>query len=246
MSTHANKLARSVVMISNPTGAAESRGSVSRDLGPSFPHEQRRRGGRGPGGLVVAALLSVLVVACDGGGSGGEETGEGGAGATGAGVRFRRDMCGGLAGFRCAPDEYCDFPDDAACGAGDQTGTCRDRPEICTLDCPGVCGCDGQFYCNACIAASAGVDVDPDGSCSPPGNVCGGLQGGACAPDEYCDFPDEALCGAADQTGICQPRPQVCTLDCPGVCGCDDQFYCNACEAAAVGVDVSPGSSCTM
>jgi hypothetical protein len=30
-----------------------------------------------------------------------------------------------------------------------------------------VCGCDGQFYCNACGANQAGVDVNPTITCAP-------------------------------------------------------------------------------
>lgn len=30
----------------------------------------------------------------------------------------------------------------------------------CTMDCPGVCGCDDKFYCNSCIAAQSGIAVD--------------------------------------------------------------------------------------
>ncbi len=30
---------------------------------------------------------------------------------------------------------------------------------FCTMDCPGVKGCDGKTYCNACIAAKAGIRV---------------------------------------------------------------------------------------
>ncbi|MCL4815012.1 MAG: hypothetical protein HND27_10250 [Bacteroidetes bacterium] len=30
---------------------------------------------------------------------------------------------------------------------------------ICSQDCPGVCGCNGQTYCNECIANSNGIKV---------------------------------------------------------------------------------------
>src|SRR5262249_25951036 len=37
----------------------------------------------------------------------------------------------------------------------------------CPIDCPGVCGCDGVFYCNECLANVAGVGVDPQAQCAP-------------------------------------------------------------------------------
>lgn len=33
------------------------------------------------------------------------------------------------------------------------------HPGICVQDCPGVCGCDGETYCNTCIANSQGIAV---------------------------------------------------------------------------------------
>jgi hypothetical protein len=36
---------------------------------------------------------------------------------------------------------------------------------ICTEDCPQVCGCDHQTYCNACKAESVGIRVDYSGPC---------------------------------------------------------------------------------
>ena len=36
---------------------------------------------------------------------------------------------------------------------------------ICPADCPGVCGCDGETYCNACIANSAGIRVVGNSPC---------------------------------------------------------------------------------
>ncbi|MBL7901614.1 MAG: hypothetical protein JNK73_06440 [Bacteroidia bacterium] len=33
------------------------------------------------------------------------------------------------------------------------------KNDICKMDCPGVIGCDGKTYCNACIANSQGIRV---------------------------------------------------------------------------------------
>lgn len=84
---------------------------------------------------------------------------------------------------------------------------------------------------------------------APPGSgdtaMCGGLQGLACGPGTFCSFAPGAQCGAADQTGVCMPRPEVCTEQYAPVCGCDDQTYSNACHAAMAGVSVLHGGECT-
>jgi hypothetical protein len=77
-----------------------------------------------------------------------------------------------------------------------------------------------------------------------PETLCGGLQGLACDADEYCQYPESAHCGAADQTGVCTPVPSVCAEIYQPVCGCDDNTYGNACEAARGGISVAHTGPC--
>lgn len=77
----------------------------------------------------------------------------------------------------------------------------------------------------------------------PESRQCGGLAGFACLPWEYCHFADGS-CGAADQTGICDRRPQVCPEIFAPVCGCDGETYGNECEAAGNGVSVASQGEC--
>jgi hypothetical protein len=74
--------------------------------------------------------------------------------------------------------------------------------------------------------------------------ICGGLQGLACGPAEYCAYPQTGFCGAADQTGICMARPEACTMEYNPICGCDDETYSNACVAAAAGTSVAYPGEC--
>lgn len=154
--------------------------------------------------------------------------------------------CGGERNAACERGEYCHYPSSANCGAADQTGTCERIPDDCPDDESPVCGCDGITYGNACKAHAADTSVANEGPCEPPPSdgICGGLAGQSCQRGEFCNYPEGALCGAADQTGTCEPIPEVCTDDWAPVCGCDDVSYGNACEAHAAGISVASEGEC--
>lgn len=79
-------------------------------------------------------------------------------------------VCGGFAGIPCNDKQWCNYPPGSACGAGDQFGVCRARPDLCPeIEMP-VCGCDGKTYGNACKAArDGGTDVAYAGACGRSG-----------------------------------------------------------------------------
>ena len=156
--------------------------------------------------------------------------------------------CGGIAGLQCEnKNQYCNFPVATRCGSGDQFGQCADKPTGCTKELREVCGCDGNTYGNPCMAAAAGVSIQKDGACATgdgSGDTCGGLIGAKCPSGEYCDYPQSAQCGAADQTGTCKTIPSACTFDYTPVCGCDDTTYANACGAHSKSVSVLHDGPC--
>ncbi|EYF08457.1 hypothetical protein [Chondromyces apiculatus] len=123
--------------------------------------------------FLVSLSILMLVVACgetveeppDNTTSTTGSVGGGGAGGAGGGAGGGEPaFCGGFGGIACGEDEVCIY-EGGFCGGDDGGGLCEPRPTVCDQDCPGVCGCDGQFYCNACMARAAGVDVAANTSC---------------------------------------------------------------------------------
>lgn len=144
--------------------------------------------------LVVAVLLS----GCPEHGKGGGDGGGGGSGRA----------CGGFAGGGCSNSEFCDFGRNT-CGATDEQGTCRPRPNACDDVLDRVCACDGVIHTNECDANVAGVDLNANGSCPTMGGrfACGFRT---CAtPGQYCQRSVSDIGGEPD-TFTCMPVPSGC------------------------------------
>lgn len=168
--------------------------------------------------------------------------------------------CGGRLGDTCAADEYCDFAYDG-CGFDDGTGTCRPRPAGCDDDCPQVCGCDGETYCNACNAAESGTDIQHEGPCDPPAGCeamdaegegdCLALlgwkwDGERCVNVGGCDCVGEDCDSLYDDEEACVADREACIDDCR-VEGCPDGQWCGACRTGGgeiVYVCLREGSVC--
>ena len=92
-------------------------------------------------------------------------------------------------------------------------------------------------------SANAPADSGAAGS-SGTAKMCGGIAGVQCGPKQYCSFPPEAHCGAADMSGTCAQMPDACIQMVDEVCGCDDKTYSNGCMAAQAGVSVLAKGAC--
>lgn len=128
------------------------------------------------------------------------------------------------------------------CGSGAR-GSCVAYPKVCPATYAPVCGCDGKTYSNGCVADQANVGIASNGACT---NVksCGGFGGFTCASSDFCDYPLAEMCGAADGSGVCQPRPTVCGKNYDPVCACDGRTYSNSCLANMAGFGVYYKGTC--
>ena len=138
--------------------------------------------------------------------------------------------CGGKLGKACLPTEYCDYPADA-CSFADESGACTQRPVACPDLYAPTCACDGTVYSSPCDAAAAGVDINLNGTCTPPTGKfpCGA---GFCDVGiSYCER-DTSDVGGVPSTYGCKPLPPSCGN--PATCACLANVVCGS-MCAAVG-----------
>lgn len=154
------------------------------------------------------------------------------------------ETCGGVVGNVCPEGQTCVPDDPDQCGAGPGPGTCQERPTVCPAVYDPVCGCDGNTYSSACVAGVQFISVVHDGPCQSEETACGARLGNTCERDEVCVYDDAAICGRADATGTCEPRPDGCFDQYDPVCGCDGQTYSNGCYALRAGVSVDYDGEC--
>lgn len=165
------------------------------------------------------------------------EHGSGGALPDGGGGTGR--VCGGFAGTRCGPNEFCDFGRNT-CGTSDESGVCRARPQGCPDLFSPVCGCDGAMHSNECDANGAGVDVNAGGGCPlPVGDFACGFR--SCHElTDYCQRGVSDIGGEPD-TFTCKILPASCGTS-PS-CSCVQGEPCGSfCTANGLGVTLTcPG-----
>jgi hypothetical protein len=111
---------------------------------------------------------------------------------------------------------------------------------ICTDDCPGVCGCDGKAYCNACSARRAGVNLANEGDCDCAAQDAVGQgacdaffgwawDGSQCQALSGCSCVGADCWATYDDMDSCQSAYQACLADDCRQTGCEAGYYCGMC-----------------
>ncbi len=121
-------------------------------------------------------------------------------------------------------------------------------PTVCTdgqtmqQDC-NTCTCSGGQW-GGCTERACPVTADGGFDDGAVKTSCGARAGNTCADSEYCAYAEGQLCGAADASATCEPRPVGCPTILSPVCGCDGKSYASACMAAVAGTGVNQSGDC--
>ncbi|MBW2459424.1 MAG: hypothetical protein JRI68_33335 [Deltaproteobacteria bacterium] len=91
----------------------------------------------------------------------------------------------------------------------------------------------GPTTTTAPTTTTTGTTTTTTTGTDPPTEQLCGAGHPPCPPYQYCEFPGQICVGQ----GVCTTKPTECDDDCPGICGCDGEVYCNECEAKANGTD---------
>jgi len=134
----------------------------------------------------------------------------------------------------CQSTEYCKK---ASCT--EASGKCDKRPTGCTGQVDPVCGCDGNTYSNACVAASKGQNVKSKGKCGANPTGCSNQKD--CKPGYYC----AKASGQCSAKGKCSVIPRCDATAKDPICGCDGKDYPNPCRAILAGTSVKSKGNCT-
>ena len=73
--------------------------------------------------------------------------------------------------------------------------------------------------------------------------VCGGLEALSCDAGEFCKYSDDS-CSPGDETGVCEPVPEVCGEIYAPVCDCNGETYDNECLADAARAFIAFEGAC--